>query len=114
MSGIHEWNFPEFRHCTSELREAGYEVISPVEMDEEQYPTLDVQDMDGTENLADLVGFDRRATLANDLAVICTEASGVATLPGWTKSGGAMAEVAAANAVNIPVLTVKQWLDAAF
>ncbi len=110
MSRLPEWNFPAFRKAAEQLRAAGFEVVSPVEMDEEQYPTLDTEGMSGTEDLEALVGFDRGAVLANDLRIICTGVDGVALLPNWSMSTGAKAEWAACHAMGKPARELADWL----
>src|SRR5690242_10689349 len=100
MTGYAEFNFPAFHKATAQLREAGYQVFSPAEHDESQ--GIDVTGTDGTETLAEQ-GFSRRTALGADLAWICAEAEAVVVLPGWNASTGALAEVATARALGLPV-----------
>ena len=106
MRGIPFLNFPAFDKAAADLREAGFEVFSPAEHDrgiygdnfELQYP-LGVA---GPE-------FDLRAALAADTHYICTQADGIALLPGWEASSGAKAERALAYALGLPGDSVQNW-----
>lgn len=105
MRGYPDFNFPAFIAAAAWLRAAGHEVFNPAERDLDNGFSPD--GTDGTEqDLTDL-NLDLRAALAADLAWICGHADAVATLPGWEKSRGATAEVAAARALNLPVYDVE-------
>jgi hypothetical protein len=109
MRGIPEFNFPAFHAAAKMLRDMGHEVFSPAENDINQnggkdfskdYPTG--SEAEATKNL----GFSLRKALGEDLAWICAEAEGVALLPGWSNSKGALAEKATAEALGIKVLYI--------
>ena len=89
----------EFRKATRVLRERDFEVISPLEMDEDA--GICVDGLTGFEDLADQ-GFDIRSTLLKDLAVVLTDVDAVVLLPGWQGSRGAIAEYATARAASVP------------
>lgn len=108
MRGIPEFNFPAFDEAAARLREVGWEVCSPAEMDRAQ--GFDPAGMAGTDDELAAVGFDVRAALTADLDWICRHADGVALLDGWESSTGARAEHAAAVALGLPVRTVDQWI----
>ena len=91
MRGRVRYNFDAFAEAAAELRELGYEVVSPAEHDLEQ-------------------GFNIRQVLAWDLEQVIG-ADAVVTLPGWAHSLGALAEVATARAVGIPVLELAEILE---
>ena len=99
MRGLPSFGAEEFRKAARVLREHGFEVISPLEMDEAA--GIDVDGLTGFEDLADQ-GFDLRTTLANDLTVVLLDVDAVVLLPGWTGSRGALAEYAAARTASIP------------
>lgn len=99
MRGIAEFNFPAFRAATKALRDGGYRVVSPHEMDEEQGYFWD--GFTGLEDLSSY-NFDMTERLTDDILVIGLSA-GVVTLPGWENSSGACAEAAFAYATGKPV-----------
>ncbi|QDF14203.1 deoxycytidylate deaminase [Microbacterium phage IAmGroot] len=101
MTGLPHYNYPVFRDAAAELRANGFDVISPVELDEE-----------AGVDLGNFTEADRRAALARDVAAV-TRADGVALLPGWMHSSGARAEVAIANAIPIRAALLTEWLDEA-
>ena len=99
MRGLPSFGAEEFRKAARVLREHGFKVISPLEMDEEA--GIYVDGLTGFEDLTDQ-GFDIRSTLANDLQVVLLDADAVVLLPGWQDSQGAIAEYAAAQAAGVP------------
>jgi hypothetical protein len=108
MRGIAEFNFPAFHDATAKLRAFGYTVHSPAEQDENN--GLDVTGMKGHDTELGPSGFKLRDALADDLDYVCRTADYVVVLPGWENSAGATAEVAAAKAVGIEVMTLAQAL----
>lgn len=109
MRGIKHFNFPAILRAGEELRAAGYDVFSPAEHDIANGFDPVLMDLTGNEDLADL-GFDLRDALANDLEFICRYADVVVVLPGWAASKGALAEVATAKALSIPVTQLRYAL----
>jgi len=91
MTGIPEKNYWAFRDNTVLLRNVGYSVINPWELDQE----------------------DKKYTweecLRRDIKEMMLYCSGIATLPGWRKSKGARLEVYIAKALKWPVHTVAYW-----
>jgi hypothetical protein len=108
MRGVPDFNFPAFASATARLREVGFEVFSPAERD--LNAGFDPTGLTGNEDLA-AHGFDLRHALAVDLDYVCRMADAVAVLPGWERSSGARAEVAAARALGLDVLCVGRLLD---
>lgn len=99
MRGYRLFNFPAFLGTGVLLRRAGWDVVCPAEHD------LVI----GFDPTGTLDGFDLRAALRWDIdAVLRSDA--VVALPGWQRSSGASAEVAAARAAEIPVLTPEEAL----
>ena len=99
MRGLPSFGADEFRKAARVLREHGFKVISPLEMDEDA--SIYVDGLTGFEDLVDQ-GFDIRTTLANDLNVVLLDVDAVVLLPGWSDSQGAIAEYAAAHAAGVP------------
>lgn len=105
MRGYPKSNFPAFFDAAERLREQGHEVFCPAEWDVREHGfTRDGQAPEG---------WSLREGLADDLWYLCYEAELVALLPGWERSRGAAAEVAAAQALDIPVKTLEYVLRGA-
>lgn len=100
MRGIPEFNFPAFDAGSAELRTAGYEVFSPADKDRE---TMRVTGKP-------IEALTIRECMLVDTEWICTQAEGIALLPGWEASSGANAEVALAKAIGIPSKPIDEWL----
>ena len=86
---------PAFARATAELRDAGYEVVSPVEVG--KAAALD-------ENTAPWEAFIREDVRA------LIDCGGIALLDGWSASRGAALEVQIACALKMPVLPLADWL----
>ena len=99
MRGLPSFGAEEFRKAARVLRERGFKVVSPLEMDEDA--GIHVDGLTGFEDLSDQ-GFDIRGTLANDLRVVLLDVDAVVLLPGWRDSKGAIAEYATARAAGVP------------
>ena len=91
MSGLPECNYQAFNRAAEALREAGYEVVNPVDVGERS-------------------GY--RELLKDDLIAMLS-CQGVATLRGWEHSTGARNEVMVAGVVALHVKTVGYWLAVA-
>ena len=99
MRGLPSFGAEEFRKAARALRDRGFEVISPLEMDEDA--GISVDGLTGFEDLEDQ-GFDIRSTLMMDLEAVLFDVDAVVLLPGWTSSRGAIAEYATARAAGVP------------
>lgn len=95
MRGFDKWNFPAFRSACAYLRDIGYRVISPHELDEAIGFTED------TETLPD--GFMHGA-MRRDLEALL-EVKGVVVLPGWEQSTGTRFELSVAEMLGLHVYT---------
>jgi hypothetical protein len=97
MTGYPEHNVPAFLAAAARLRGAGagYVVLSPTD-NERDNPTP------GTPQSWDWY-------LRRDLRMV-TEADGLALLPEWQSSAGAVLEVHVAQALRIPCLPLALWL----
>lgn len=88
MRGIPLYNFPEFDRVAGLLHSAGYDVISPADLDRKVGFNPDKGDE------ADEAFI--RAAMKRDIEAIIDRADAVALLDGWEASKGATAEVAMA------------------
>jgi hypothetical protein len=87
MRGHDRWNFPAFRECCAYLRDLGYRVVSPHELDEAIGFTEDAEELpDGF--MAEAMRRDVEALLEVDY---------VCLLPGWEQSTGTRFELSVAE-----------------
>ncbi len=108
MTGIPNFNFPAFHAAAAKLRAEGHEVFSPAEKDIERHG-VDISKSNwagDVEMAARVHGFSKRQALADDTQWICLHADAVAVLPGWSRSKGACAEIALAEALGLGAI----WL----
>lgn len=98
MSGEPEHGFPAFRAAAADLRERGYDIVSPAEIDEEEGFDPKGKDVEpGSKEWADF--------LARDILIVASpDTEGVIVLPNWAASRGAALEVHVAKELGKPVL----------
>ncbi len=115
MRGVEEYNYPEFMRVAKVLRDIGYEVFNPAEMDiakdSEDYTVLTIDQQNQTDSPARRRKFARR-----DLEVLLYELRAedgdiLMTLENWEFSGGANAEVAVAHWVSLPVMDEQEAIN---
>jgi hypothetical protein len=105
MSGYPQFNYPAFHKAAKELREAGYNVISPAEHNPEAMLKVAIESKDGLvdgikpidNRNAQVAGETWGDCMARDVKLIFGQCDGVVVLPGWEKSRGARLEVFLAN-----------------
>ena len=91
MSGVPENNAPAFNKLADELREAGYAVLNPVDLDL-------VEPIERTgKYLTDWPKYLKR-----DIRYL-VDCDGVVLLDGWSKSNGARLEVCIAHQLHMPI-----------
>lgn len=103
MSGRPQLNFPAFHKAAQELRELGYEVVNPAELDEQAGVRSDTQEV--TPEM-------RRAAMLRDLPLLLA-CDAIAILPGSDNSGGVFVESVVANYIPMPFLMIKYEEDGA-
>lgn len=104
MTGIPFFNYPAFDAAAAKLRADGHTVFNPAEHDKAMFGK-DISNATGSaEQAAAEHGFDRRAALKADLSWICDNACTIALLPGWSRSSGACAEKALADALGLTII----------
>ena len=108
MRGYPAFNYPAFHAAANRLRILGHEVFSPAERDIER-DNKDWGEISPSGDLAEAEtkGFSLRDALGDDLNYICREAEGVAMMPGWIHSKGAIAEKATAEALGLKVIILE-------
>ena len=110
MSGIAQFNYPAFFDAAEQLRNAGYDVVSPAEMDSPEVQAAALASEEG--NLSELAdtGESWGDMLSADVKLIADDVDGVLVLPGWEKSRGARLEAFVAVCVQKPVSTINSGL----
>lgn len=98
MTGLPDYNLPAFAAVEAELVECGYEVLNPGRHGADDVANGQVRGR----------GYYMRLGLSDVL-----RADGVAVLPGWERSRGAICEVQVARELDLPVQTVPSWVACA-
>ena len=91
MTGLPDFNRPAFAEAEARLTEAGFEVVNPANLPE---PCEDPEWLDWM-----------RACIPQLLTC-----DGVAFLPGWVDSRGALTEVTLADDLGFHVMDVNRWV----
>lgn len=94
MTGIPDFNYPAFDDACRRLRGAGYEVISPHEI-----------------NPADGIEHEWAWYLRRDIVGLL-DADAVVVLPGWEGSRGAMLETTIASALGMEITSFAAFVQA--
>lgn len=89
MSGLPQFNFPAFYAATAALRSAGYDIISPAELDDKDDAGVAMASKDGNPTSVNRTWGD---FLARDVKIISEQAQGIIYLPNWWTSRGAKLE----------------------
>jgi hypothetical protein len=100
MTGIPKFNFPAFDDTAKKLRDMGYSVINPTELDDPHTRKLAMLSEDGAPD------GKWGAFLGRDIAALCAAADEVLLLPGWENSRGSLLEALTARLDNILVSEV--------
>jgi len=91
MSGLPDLNYPAFFHAESKLAECGYLTLNPARNSNPD-----------PEDYIEWLRLGLRQVL---------EADGVAVLPGFGMSKGAVMEIMVASFLKMPVRTINEWLE---
>lgn len=111
MTGIHLSNWPHFEAWQIALEEAGWDIVSPTEIDEQcGMVAVERDEFDHVLSVDLTDTFDYEKILALDFAYINT-CSAIILLPGWTKSSGAKRELAYAIGLGLDVYTAEEALS---
>lgn len=107
MTWIPQFNFPTFEQWVQQLRQVGFDVISPHEVDPGETQEIAWASPDG-DPAALPPGDGPVETALRNVAGI-GECDGLALIDGWYKSSGTIHEIATANRFQLPVAPVKMW-----
>lgn len=114
MRGFPEFNFPAFKRAAAKLRSKGKIVFNPAEEDIEEFGNIiQAPNPKGSEKVAakklGMTGLElARNCFLRDTDWICRYADAVALMPGWSKSRGAKAEKALAEAIGLKVIKLRK------
>lgn len=103
MTGIPQFNFPMFDRVAAALRAMGHEVINPAEEDSPEVRAAALASATGS--LADLAptGETWGDMLARDVKIVADQCDGIAVLPNWQTSRGALLEAVVAYLCGKPM-----------
>lgn len=104
MTGIPQFNFPAFDAAAADLREQGYDVVSPAELDDDETRAAALASPDGAPGSGSSKNETWGDFLARDLKLVADVIDGIAVLPGWNKSSGARTETFMAFVCNKPIV----------
>lgn len=90
MTGIPQHNFPAFNSASALLRDKGYQVVNPAEIN--PHPGKD--------------SWER--CRRNDIRALC-ECDAIALLPGWESSKGAHLEVHLGHRLGMSISTIQEY-----
>lgn len=104
MRGYDHLNFPAFDRAAEQGRALGFRVISPA--DEDRKLGLDASNWSNTpDQIRESVDRDTKALLS----LRSEKGDGIALLPGWEKSTGAVAEFILARWLGLCVVDARTW-----
>ena len=102
MRGFEHYNYPAFDRCSRVLKDQGWEVINPADLDRQSgKPSSPSYDFD-PENCYEDHEFMRQA-LRRDMVALCEECTAIYMMSGWEKSKGALAEYSLAKALGLDI-----------
>jgi hypothetical protein len=103
MTHYPQFNFPAFIRLAEKLRAAGYEVVSPAELDNEADRARALASPDGSPIHYDS-GMTHADFLARDIKIIADGGiEAIVVLPGWERSKGARWETFSGYLCGLPV-----------
>jgi len=110
MSGFAYWNYNLFDEAAAQLVNAGWEVITPVQLD--RAAGLAPEDMPADTDWASptACGHDIREALRRDIDALMS-VDAIFLLLGWPRSGGTLAELAVAKRAGLAVFKQRADLE---
>lgn len=97
MTGIPKFNYPAFAAAAKHLRELGYVIVSPAELDDPAVQAAANDSRTGTfTQSGTLAGQTWGDLLARDVKLITDTCKGIVFLQGWANSRGAKLEATVA------------------
>lgn len=106
MTYIPQYNFPAFDAMAASLRSAGYDVVSPAELDDPADRAAALASPNGAPQTAHQFGKTWGDFLARDVKLLADGGlDGVVVLPGWATSRGARLETFVASLCGLNIYT---------
>ena len=108
MSGIPQFNVPEFFRVAALLRQQGHKIINPAELDTEECRLAALRSLTGDKK--DLPkGETWGQIMGRDITAVIDDVDGVIVFPNWTNSLGARLETYTAYLLHKEVQVV--WVN---
>jgi len=102
MSGLAQFNIPEFYRVAAELRALGHKIVNPAERDSPEVRDAALRSLTGAKS--DLPKSESWGSImGRDVELVIEEVDGLIVFSNWTESLGARIEVATAHIVGKPV-----------
>ena len=93
MSGIAKFNFPMFDAAAHALREQGFTIVNPAELDSDIVRYAAMRSPHGQHDVNGAIGGESWGSiLARDVGIVADKCDGVIFLPRWSQSRGARLE----------------------
>ncbi len=111
MRGLPEYNYPAFMDAATRLRQLGWMVFNPAEMDiesdHEDYTARTIEEQQLHDSAAVARRFAERDVHVLIRTLRAENRDAIIMLPGWRGSTGAIAELGVAQWVKLEVLPLK-------
>lgn len=111
MTGIPQFNFPEFHRVAAILRdEYQFQIVSPAEQDSPAVQAAAMASPDGKLDANDAVAGETWGDiLSKDVKLVADKIGGIIFLPGWEKSRGATLEATVGLLSNDATFKFYRW-----
>jgi hypothetical protein len=105
MTGRPQFNYPAFRVMAATLREEGFDVVSPAEMDDPEIQAISLASPDGRLDTVETHGQSWGDFLARDVKMLADDhIEAVVCLNGWEQSKGARLETYVGYLCGLPIV----------
>lgn len=108
MSNIPQFNYPRFFELARILREEGFTIVSPAELDSPETVKAAMASPDGSLGSGVVNGETWGDFLARDVKLVADDVDGVFVMEGWESSKGAKLELFVAHLAKKPIFTIKE------
>jgi len=115
MRGYEKYNFPAFEAAAKHLRELGYDIVSPHELDSKEIREEALRSETGLIGESGKIGGETAGEiLARDVRILIDDLNGIIFLPGWERSTGARLEAFVGLLHNYPFFEYRANEEEAF
>ena len=105
MTGYPQFNFPLFSGTAEKLRDLGFKVIAPSELDSPEVRKAAMASTDGDHEACQVETWGE--LLGRDIQLLADECDGIIFLPGWEDSKGARLEATCAVQLGYICCTIR-------